>query len=47
LKRSKFILLKAAANLSGKQKEKLEQVKQASPLVGMMHSLSIGVTPAL
>ena len=39
LKGSKFILLKAEANLSGKQKEKLEQVKQASPLVGMMHSL--------
>lgn len=47
LKGSKFILLKAAANLSGKQKEKLEQVKQASPLVGMMHSLSIGITPAI
>ena len=39
LKGSKYILLKAAANLSEKQKEKLEQVKSASPLVGMMHTL--------
>lgn len=39
LKGSKYILLKAGADLSEKQKEKLEQVKSASPLVGIMHSL--------
>jgi transposase len=39
LKGSKYILLKAEANLSDKQKEKLEQVKEASPLVAMMHRL--------
>ncbi len=39
LKGSKYILLKGAVKLSNKQKEKLNQVKEASPLVGMMHSL--------
>ena len=39
LKGSKYILLKAAAQLSIQQKQKLEQVKEASPNVGIMHSL--------
>ena len=39
LKGSKYILLKGAVKLSNKQKEKLNQVKEASPLVGIMHSL--------
>lgn len=39
LKGSKYTLLKAEAQLSLKQKEKLEQVKVASPLVGIMHEL--------
>ncbi|MFB2836880.1 ISL3 family transposase [Floridanema evergladense] len=39
LKGSKYTLLKAENKLSPKQKEKLEQVKGASPLVEIMHSL--------
>ena len=39
LKGSKYILLKAENKLSTKQKEKLEQVKGASPLVEVMHAL--------
>jgi hypothetical protein len=39
LKGSKYILLKGAVKLSNKQKEKLNQVKEAWPLVGIMHSL--------
>ncbi|MDB9509939.1 transposase [Kamptonema animale CS-326] len=39
LKGSKYILLKGAVKLSNKQKEKLNQVKEASPLVGIMRSL--------
>jgi len=39
LKGSKYTLLKAENKLSKKQKEKLEQVKDASPMVGIMHSL--------
>jgi transposase len=39
LKGSKYILLKAEPNLSSKQKKKLLDVKTASPLVGIMHSL--------
>jgi transposase len=39
LKGSKYTLLKAENKLTIQQKEKLEKVKQASPLVGIMHSL--------
>ncbi|AFZ13488.1 transposase IS204/IS1001/IS1096/IS1165 family protein [Crinalium epipsammum PCC 9333] len=39
LKGSKYILLKAERNLSQKQKEKLLKIKEASPQVGIMHSL--------
>ena len=39
LKGSKYVLLKAEPNLSPKQKEKLLQVKTASALVEVMHSL--------
>ena len=38
LKGSKYTLLKAEDNLSNKQK-KLKQVKDASPLIGIMHEL--------
>ncbi|WP_449417804.1 ISL3 family transposase [Phormidium nigroviride] len=39
LKGSKYTLLKAEKQLSTKQKEKLKQVKKASPLLGIMHLL--------
>lgn len=39
LKGSKYILLKNAVKLSNKQKEKLNKVKEASQLVGVIHSL--------
>jgi len=39
LKGSKYTLLKAEQNLSQKQKEKLLQVKEASPNIAIMHSL--------
>lgn len=39
LKGSKYTLLKAEDNLSNKQKQKLKQVKDASPLIGIMHEL--------
>lgn len=39
LKGSKYTLLKAEEKLSNKQKEKLEQVKEASPTVAIMHDL--------
>ena len=39
LKGSKYTLLKAEDKLSDRQKEKLEKLKEASPLVRMMHSL--------
>jgi transposase len=39
LKGSKYTLLKAENQLTIQQKEKLEQIKDASPLVGIMHSL--------
>lgn len=39
LKGSKYTLLKAEDNLSNKQKQKLKQVKEASPLIGIMHKL--------
>ena len=39
LKGSKYTLLKAEEELSTQQKEKLEKIKEASPLVGIMHSL--------
>ena len=39
LKGSKYTLLKAEDNLSNKQKQKLKQVKEASPLIGIMHEL--------
>ncbi|MDB9511229.1 ISL3 family transposase [Kamptonema animale CS-326] len=39
LKGSKYTLLKAENQLSTQQKEKLKQVKEASALVGIMHSL--------
>ena len=39
LKGSKYTLLKAENKLSKKQKEKLKQVKEASPLIEIMHSL--------
>lgn len=39
LKGSKYTLLKAENKLSPKQKQKLQQVKEASPLIGIMHSL--------
>ena len=39
MKGSKYTLLKAEDNLSNKQKQKLKQVKDASPLIGIMHEL--------
>jgi transposase len=39
LKGSKYTLLKAEDDLSEKQKLKLKQIKDASPLIGIMHSL--------
>ena len=39
LKASKYTLLKAENKLLNKHKEKLEQVKESSPMVGIMHSL--------
>lgn len=39
LKGSKYTLLKAADRLSTKQSQKLQQVKEASPLLEIMHSL--------
>jgi transposase len=39
LKGSKYTLLKAEDKLSNKQKEKLEQVKEASPTMAIMHDL--------
>jgi transposase len=39
LKGSKYTLLKAEDNLSNKQKQKLKQVKEASPLIGIMQEL--------
>ena len=39
LKVSKYTLLKAENDLSRQQKLNLKQVKDASPLVGIMHSL--------
>ena len=39
LKGSKYTLLKAENDLSRQQKLNLKQVKDASPLVGIMHSL--------
>ena len=39
MKGSKYTLLKAEDNLSNKQKQKLKQVKEASPLIGIMHEL--------
>jgi transposase len=39
LKGSKYILLKSEKKLSNQQKEKLKKVKEASPLVDIMHSL--------
>jgi transposase len=39
LKGSKYTLLKAEDNLFDKQKQKLKQVKEASPLIGIMHEL--------
>jgi transposase len=39
LKGSKYTLLKAEIKLNKRQKEKLEKVKEASPMVGMMHEL--------
>lgn len=39
LKGSKYTLLKTENQLTIQQKEKLEQIKDVSPLVGIMHSL--------
>ncbi len=39
LKGGKYTLLKAEVKLSEQQKSKLEKIKEASPLVGIMHSL--------
>jgi transposase len=39
LKGNKFTILKAENNLTEKQKEKLENIKEASPLIAIMHSL--------
>ena len=39
LKGSKYTLLKAENKLSSQQKEKLQSVKEASPLIEVMHSL--------
>ena len=39
LKGSKYTLLKTENKLSSQQKEKLQQVKEASPLIEIMHSL--------
>jgi transposase len=39
LKGNKYTILKAEENLTEKQKEKLDIIREASPLIGMMHSL--------
>ena len=39
LKGSKYTLLKAEIQLSNQQKEKLRQVKEASPKIAIMHTL--------
>lgn len=39
LKKSKYVLLKNEDNLNKEQKDKLEQVKQASPTLSKMHQL--------
>ena len=39
LKGSKYTLLKSESQLSIQQQERLKQVKEASPLLGIMHSL--------
>ncbi len=39
LKGNKFTILKAESKLTEKQKEKLGKIREASPLIGMMHSL--------
>jgi transposase len=39
LKGNKFTILKAENKLTDKQKEKLEKIKEASPLISIMHSL--------
>jgi transposase len=39
LKGNKFTILKAENKLTEKQKEKLDKIREASPLIGIMHSL--------
>ncbi|RUT00519.1 hypothetical protein DSM106972_072900 [Dulcicalothrix desertica PCC 7102] len=39
LKGNKFTILKAENNLTDKQKEKLDTIREASPLIAIMHSL--------
>ncbi|TWH39528.1 ISL3 family transposase [Dulcicalothrix desertica] len=39
LKGNKFTLLKAESELTDKQKDKLDKIREASPLLGTMHSL--------
>ncbi|MEO1429969.1 MAG: transposase [Cyanobacteria bacterium J06633_8] len=39
LKGNKFTILKAEENLTDKQKEKLDTIREASPLIAIMHSL--------
>lgn len=39
LKGNKFTILKAENKLTEKQKDKLEQIREASPLIAIMHSL--------
>jgi transposase len=39
LKGNKYTILKAEDNLTEKQKEKLDIIREASPLIAMMHSL--------
>ncbi|TWH39738.1 ISL3 family transposase [Dulcicalothrix desertica] len=39
LKGNKFTLLKAEDKLTDKQKDKLDKIREASPLLGIMHSL--------
>ncbi len=39
LKGNKFTLLKAESKLTNKQKLKLDKIREASPLLGIMHSL--------
>ena len=39
LKGNKFAILKAEENLTDKQKEKLDTIREASPLIAIMHSL--------